>query len=45
VAILNLPRLSARFFREAAGSEPVRDWLRSLPPDERREIGTDIKTV
>jgi hypothetical protein len=38
-------RLAVRFFREAAGSEPVRDWLKSLPAEERSEIGTDIKTV
>jgi len=40
-----LPKLSVRFYREASGAEPVRDWLKSLPADERREIGTDIKTV
>lgn len=40
-----LPRLSVRFFREGTGSEPVRDWLKSLPAEERRDIGTDIKTV
>ncbi len=40
-----LPRLTVRFYREASGSEPVREWLKSLPVDEKREIGTDIKTV
>ncbi|MBI3916233.1 MAG: type II toxin-antitoxin system RelE/ParE family toxin [Betaproteobacteria bacterium] len=34
-----------RFYREASGSEPVREWLKSLPHDEKREVGTDIKTV
>jgi len=34
-----------RFFCESTGSEPVRDWLKRLPVEERREIGTDIKTV
>jgi phage-related protein len=34
------------FFRTAAGGEPVRDWLKSLPLlDDRRRIGEDIKTV
>ena len=23
----------------------MRDWLKSLPADEKREVGTDIKTV
>ena len=41
----NVPRLTVRFYREASGSEPVRDWLKSLPDNERREIGIDIKTV
>jgi phage-related protein len=40
-----LPKLSVRFYREESGSEPVRDWLISLPADEKREVGTDIKTV
>ena len=40
-----LPRLTVRFFRESTGSEPVRDWLKRLPVDEKREIGSDIKTV
>lgn len=33
------------FFRSTSGSEPVRDWLKELPADERRVIGEDIKTV
>lgn len=41
----NIPRLTVRFYREESGSEPVREWLKSLPHDEKREVGTDIKTV
>lgn len=41
----NVPRLTVRFYSELSGSEPVRDWLKSLPAHERREIGIDIKTV
>lgn len=41
----NQPRLAVRFFCELSGTEPVREWLRSLPGEERREIGTDIKTI
>ena len=40
-----LPRLTVRFFRESTGNEPVRDWLKGLPDEERREIGIDVKTV
>lgn len=33
------------FYRSAAGNEPVRDWLKTLPPDERKIIGDDLKTA
>ena len=39
------PILSVAFFRTASGNEPVREWLRSLPREERRLIGEDLKTV
>jgi phage-related protein len=39
-------RVPAIFFQTEAGSEPVRDWLKSLPlPEDRKRIGEDIKTV
>lgn len=33
------------FYRTEAGGEPVRDWLRDLPAEDRKRIGEDIKTV
>jgi phage-related protein len=33
------------FFALGSGAEPVRDWLKSLAPDERRSIGEDVKTL
>lgn len=39
------PILSVRFHATASGKEPVREWLRSLPPEARKAIGEDIKTV
>ena len=30
------------FFRTAAGADPVREWLRSLPVPERHAIGADL---
>src|SRR5437773_1888855 len=39
------PILSVAFFRTASGNEPVRGWLKSVPREERRIIGEDIKTV
>lgn len=37
--------LDVRFFRTETGTEPVRDWLRTLSAAERKAIGGDIKTV
>src|ERR1035437_4764360 len=33
------------FYRTSGGVEPVPDWLRSLPSEDRRVIGTDLCTV
>jgi phage-related protein len=30
------------FYRTAAGSEPVREWLKGLPEAERQTIGKDL---
>ena len=40
-----LPVLQVRFFRTGEGREPVREWLKSLPAQERKAIGDDIRTV
>lgn len=40
-----LPKFRATFYRSGAGREPVRDWLLSLPKEERRQIGKDIAYV
>jgi phage-related protein len=34
-----------RFFRTDAGNEPAREWLRSLPSKDSKEIGSDIRVV
>lgn len=33
------------FYRSAAGTEPVRDWLRGLPAEDRRKVGIDLATI
>jgi phage-related protein len=38
-------RLQVVFYQTALGAEPVREWLHSLPVDEKKIIGVDIKTV
>jgi len=40
-----LAEIPVVFYRTAAGIEPVTDWLRSLPEEDRRTIGTDLATV
>lgn len=43
--MLGLLKLSAVFARTDGGREPVREWLRGLPRDERRTIGKDISRL
>jgi phage-related protein len=38
-------RVPAVFFRTESGGEPLREWLKSLQPEDRKLIGEDIKTV
>ena len=38
-------RVQAVFYRTEAGGEPVRNWLKGLPTEDRKRIGADIKTV
>ena len=38
-------KLVARFYENAAGTKPVREWILSLSREERLEIGTDIQRV
>ncbi len=37
--------LEVYFFRTETGTEPVREWLKSLPLPEKKIIGQDIQTV
>jgi phage-related protein len=39
------PRIPVVFYRTATGTEPVREWLKSLPEMERRAIGLDLTRV
>ena len=38
-------RLGLRFYRTPAGTAPVRNWLRGLAGDVRRQIGWDVGLV
>ena len=37
--------LNVVFFKTDAGNEPAREWLKSLPREERHSIGEDLLTV
>lgn len=34
-----------RFFDDGSGRQPVREWLRSLPPPDRRSIGAALREI
>ena len=38
-------RLRVVFYKTEHGNEPVREWLKSLPQEDRKTIGEDVKTV
>jgi len=38
-------RLQVYFFKTSGGNQPVRDWLKELPREDRKIIGEDLKTV
>jgi phage-related protein len=33
------------FYRTRAGNEPVREWLKALPEDDRRAIGRNLQRL
>ena len=37
--------VDARFFRNAGGTEPVREWLKGLSKGDRYQIGEDVRYV
>ena len=41
----NFKKMTAVFYCSKTGREPVREWLKSLNPLEKRTIGHDIATV
>ena len=40
-----LKKLPAAFYRSTGGTEPVRNWLRELSPEDRCSVGHDVGTV
>ncbi|GJQ57412.1 MAG: type II toxin-antitoxin system RelE/ParE family toxin [Candidatus Scalindua sp. AMX11] len=40
-----LKRIAVRFYCADSGNEPVRKWLKSLAPEDRKDIGVDLQTL
>lgn len=40
-----IPLYAVKFYKTAAGNEPVREWLRTLTTTQKQMIGDDIRTV
>jgi len=40
-----LVEIPVAFYRSPTGVEPVREWLRGLPAEDRRGIGRDLATL
>lgn len=40
-----LSQIPVVFYRMSTGVEPVRDWLKSLPEEDRHTVGIDLATV
>src|SRR5579871_2671710 len=40
-----LKKITARFYANARGSKPVREWILSLPVEDRKLVGRDIQKV
>lgn len=38
-------KLDVLFYQSEFGREPVREWLKNLPRNDKKVIGEDIKTV
>ena len=41
----SIKKISVVFYAAENGGEPVRDWLRGLPKEDRIRAGEDIRTV
>lgn len=39
------PKIPLVFYRAASGSEPVRDWLKDMPREDRLAIGGDLQRI
>jgi phage-related protein len=38
-------KLTVAFYRSMTGAEPVREWLKGLPLEDRQKIGRDLRLV
>jgi phage-related protein len=40
-----MKKVPAAFYQSPNGTEPVREWLKDLPVEDRRAVGLDIATA
>ncbi|MFZ0633026.1 MAG: type II toxin-antitoxin system RelE/ParE family toxin [Acidobacteriaceae bacterium] len=38
-------KLTVAFYRSRSGAEPVRDWLKGLPTEDRHTLGRDLRLI
>lgn len=38
-------KLTVAFYRSRSGAEPVREWLKGLPTEDRQTLGHDLRLV
>ena len=43
--MIDKPRLKVVFYKSQTGKEPVREWLKELPSQDKKTLGEDIKTL
>jgi phage-related protein len=45
LGVSNEKKLAVAFYRSRAGAEPVRDWIKELPMEDRQRLGRDLRLV
>ena len=45
VVVDRTKKLPAFFYETAGGNEPVRDWMKRLPAEDRQLVGRDVQKV
>jgi phage-related protein len=41
----DLKKVTVAFYQSVSGNQPVRDWILSLDPEDRKIVGEDLATI